>query len=111
VKKLAPVLCAAVALSMLGACATSYDGPRHGGHDAYYADAYYDGFYGAYDDGYWADDGFYFRDTADHPYRHADDASHFRRDANGGATFHHVQAHSKAPADRMGGEHKGGDHK
>jgi hypothetical protein len=105
VKKLAPALCAALAVSMLGACATGYDGPHHGG--AYYSDAYYDDSYGAYYDGYWGGDGsFYYRDTADHPYVR-DDAKHFRRD-NGGTGFHHVKAHRPPDTDKKDGDH--GDH-
>ncbi len=108
-KKLVPALCATVALSMLlGACETTYDGPRdRHDHDAAYVDAYYDDAYGPYNDGYWADDGyFYYRDTADHPYKRDMD-KHFRRDMSGGSSYHQIRAHAKAPM----GEHRDGEHK
>ena len=67
-------------------------------------DVYYDGFYGAYNDGYWADDGFYYRDHGGHFQR--GDAAHFQHNMFNGARGYHAHAH--APAAHAGGE---GEHR
>ena len=59
-------------------------GPGPGPGPVVSYDAYYDGFYGAFDDGYWGPDGgFYYRRGVDHVYVR-DYGNHFRRGPVGG---------------------------
>ncbi len=102
-----PVVIAALAGLCLTACAS---GPYYGhgpgpGPVAY--DAYYDDFYGPFDDGYWGPDGgFYYSTGPDHHFVR-DSGNHFRRQA-GGSGFHGVHFHGGAGhPGGGGGEHHG----
>ena len=53
--------------------------------------------------GYWADDGFYYRDHGGHFQR--GDATHFQRNMFNGAHGYHAHAHAAAPAAHAEGEH------
>ncbi len=96
--KLATFIGAAALAALAGGCAdygyngggvdVAYYGPAAVGFDGYYDDAY-----GPFFDGYWADDGFYYR-TNDHDQYHRDTGGHFRHDAAAG--FHAVQGHAPA---------------
>jgi hypothetical protein len=90
--------CALSAVIGLSACGGGYG---YYGAEAGPPDVYYDGFYGPYNDGYWADDGFYYRDRGGH-FQHGDSA-HFQRGMFTGARGYHAHAHA-APAARAGGE-------
>ena len=79
-KRLTPVLLAAVAAVSLSACMTTYG--DH--HDRMYRLGYYDDAYGPYHDGYWGADGVFMYSTTDGGPYVRDDAHHFRRDANAG---------------------------
>lgn len=76
-----------LALSLLAGCATRQRvevGFR--GSSAY--DGYYDGNYGAFNDGYWGNDGFFWYSGRDRVW-HRDEGRHFRR--QGGPGFDHVR--------------------
>ena len=81
-----------MAALLMAGCA--YEGGYHH-HDEIVAgvdyDGYYDDYYGAFNDGYWGpDDYFYFSDGPGHPFRR-DEAHHFRHDAADG--FHTIHGH------------------
>jgi hypothetical protein len=82
-------LLALAALTLLAGCETRVpirgDVAVAGGPDYY--DGYYDGSYGAFDDGYWGDDGFFWYRGGDHGF-HRDEAHHFQRTAGNG--FNHI---------------------
>ena len=81
-----------IASMSLAACE---DGPYYHHHDHMAAvddgyDVWYDNAYGAFYDGYWGDDGwYYYRPSRDHAFIR-DDARHFRRDRADGFTTMHV---------------------
>ena len=81
------LLIAAAGSALLAAgCATNgaYYGAGYGYNSAATQDVWYDGYYGPYADGYWADGGaFFFRGVDGHYYR--DGASHFRTQSFSGA--------------------------
>lgn len=91
---------AAAAALALTACA---DGYGYGGGGL----AYYDGFYGPFDDGYWRHGGFYYRSEAGRPYVR-DEGGHFRRGPAPG--FHGMPGHGGHYSGHPGGggEHGGG---
>jgi hypothetical protein len=89
----------AVAVALLCGCAT---GPGwYGGGDVVAYDGYYDDYYGPIYDGYWGNDGFYYRSHAGEAF-HRDDAQHFRRESSTG--FHHVNGNAHVP---HGTDHRG----
>ncbi len=102
-RKLLPLIGVASVLALSAGCADYGYGGGHGPDGGVYGydygppavgfDAYYDDAYGPFFDGYWADDGFYYR-ANDHDAYHRDTAGHFRREASGG--FHPVTG--RAPA-------------
>ena len=69
----------------MAACADT-SGPHRGYASYSYVDGYYDNHYGAFDAGYWGDDGVFMYRGSDHQF-HRDTDGHFRRQA-GGAEFH-----------------------
>ncbi|MBI1198805.1 MAG: hypothetical protein GC203_13170 [Phenylobacterium sp.] len=71
------------AVALLGGCASDMG---YGGRTRGY-DAWYDGAYGPYYDGYWRGDVFWYSPARGRPYVR-DDGRHFRRD--GGPGFHGV---------------------
>ena len=95
-------LVAGGALIMSGCADEGYyhHGPMAVGYAGYYDDAY-----GPFNDGYWADDGFFYYSTGGDRHYRRDDAHHFRRD--GGTGFHPVQGH---PRDGGQGGGHGRDH-
>ncbi len=101
-KKTSLLIGAFGALTLLSACGGGYYGAAYGGPDVYY-----DGAYGPYVDGYWADDGFYYR-GGDGRYVH-DDANHFRRQQFNGARGFHSGHAPAAGALHEGGHEGGGD--
>ncbi len=100
-----PVLIAACAALALSACAT--DGVGYGFGGGRY-DAYYDGFYGPYSDGYWDGDGAYWYSTGRGRPFARDDGHHFQRGPSHG--FHGVRGASGGGFHGGGGEHGGGEH-
>ena len=76
-----------LALALLAGCATRQrvDVGFRGG--AVY-DGYYDGYYGAFDDGYWGNDGYFWYRGRDRAW-HRDEGRHFRHDGRPG--FDHVR--------------------
>ena len=91
-------LLAAGALSALIALSACGGGYGYYGAEAGPPDVYYDGFYGPYTDGYWANDGFYYRGGDGGFIR--DENHHFQRGMFHGARGYHAHAHAQ------GGEHR-----
>ena len=76
-------------LILVSGCATRQRGDvgfRAGGPA--YSNGYYDGSYGAFNDGYWGNDGFFWYSGRDRVW-HRDEGRHFRR--QGGPGFDHVR--------------------
>ena len=96
-KKLMAGIAGVTALVLLGGCADGYGSGGVGmSASVDYDDGYYDGSYGPFYDGYWANDGyFYYSDAEGHPFRR-DEARHFRHDHAAG--FNHVHGHGTAHA-------------
>jgi hypothetical protein len=91
----------AAALALTG-CA---DGYGYGGDGGL---AYYDDYYGQFDDGYWRHDGFYYRNEAGRPYVR-DEGNHFRHGPAPG--FRGMPGHGGHYSGHGGGgEHGGGEH-
>jgi hypothetical protein len=102
--KLAHLLGASAALVLIAGCAdygATFYGPGPMADVEY--DGYYDGAYGTIYDGYWGDNGFYYRTSQNDRYRRAD-ATHFRHDSAPG--YNHV--HGMAHAASRGGDHHPG---
>ncbi len=85
------LISAAGAALLLAGCASEggYYGGAAVGYDYYGpSDAWYDGYYGPYVDGYWGDGGVFFYSTGRGDYRR-DEGGHFRnREFDGGARVH-----------------------
>ena len=101
-------LLGAVAALCLSACAYGPGlGPGPMGFDAYY-----DGAYGPFDDGYWGDDGgFYYASGPDHHFLR-DEGHHFSHVAANGMNGVHFRGgvdHTGAPHFSGGGHAGGGD--
>ena len=91
------------ALLALGGCASSYYGPGPeaiNGAPVY--DAYYDGGYGAFYDGYWGPGGVYYYSRGEHGRYFADRGGHFRHDIGPGGG-HWDQVHGHGPDFSHGG--------
>ena len=83
--KLVPIV--GMAALLLGGCA--YSGRERAGVSVSrgnYYDGYYDGTYGAFNDGYWGNDGAFYYADGEHNW-HRDDSNHFRRDSGDGSTW------------------------
>jgi len=88
-------LLAAGALSIMLGLSACGGGYGYYGASVGEPDVYYDGFYGPYTDGYWADEGFYYRGGDGRFIR--DEHNHFqRRMFNGAHGFH---AHGRPAGD------------
>lgn len=81
------------ALLTVSACADS-GGYGYYGAEVGTPDVYYDGFYGAYPDGYWGPDDFFYYRSGGHFIR--DENHHFQHRMFNGAHGYH--AHMRAPA-------------
>ena len=89
--------------ALLGACADERYSAAYvgGGPVAVGYDGYYDDYYGPFNDGYWAGDGyFYFADRDGHFRR--DDGRHFRRGTAQGFHPVHGQGHARAAPPHQG---------
>jgi hypothetical protein len=95
-------LLAFVAALAVAGCAEGYYGPYGGG-----GLAYYDDYYGPFDDGYWGPDGFFYFRGRDHRF-FRDGEHHFRRGPAAG--FHGVHGHAGFHGFTHGGFHGGGFH-
>jgi hypothetical protein len=87
--KLVPAL--GLAGFLLGGCAYRDHDGRMGASVSTrgYYDGYYDGSYGAFNDGYWGNDGaFYYSDGSQN--WHRDDGNHFRRDRGDGNSWSQI---------------------
>jgi hypothetical protein len=93
------VLLVVFAALTLSACATGYYGPYGGG-----GLAYYDDYYGPFDDGYWGRDGFFYYRNGHHGAFIRDESRHFQHGPVAG--FHGVRAHGGF----HGFGHAGGGH-
>ena len=104
-KRFLPLIGMASALALVAGCADTGYGDQYGygRSDAAYGydygppavgfEAFYDDAYGPFYDGYWANDGFYYRSSNQEAY-HRDAGGHFRREASNG--FHPVTGHAPA---------------
>ena len=91
-----PAIAAFAAASLLAGCAAEFG---YGGPVAVGYDAYYDGYYGPFVDGYWAGNGFfYYLDGGGR--RHRDTHNHFRHDPSTG--YRPVQGHERPAGGRRG---------
>jgi len=93
-KRTAIALAAALgAVGLLPGCADRYaDGPPAAYADLDY-DAWYDGYCGPFQGGFWAGDGAFWYDDERHHF-HRDAGTHFRRQPDVGAHFQHIQGHA-----------------
>ena len=73
---------------LLGGCAYR-DHDRMGARGDYYG-GYYDGSYGAFNDGYWGNDGAFYYSDGQHNW-HRDDGNHFRRTRGDGSNWAEVR--------------------
>ena len=90
-KFIALVPVAGLAALLLGGCV-------YRGHDRVgvsvgrgdYYNGYYDGSYGAFNDGYWGNDGAFYYTDGERKW-HRDDGNHFRRDTGDGSSWAQIR--------------------
>jgi len=87
---------AAVAVGILAAGCASTGSYGGGASVATGYDGYYDDFYGPFDNGYWAPDGFFHFAIVGHRGFRRDDGHHFRHEAANG--FHSIRGHETGQA-------------
>jgi hypothetical protein len=85
-------LCAGAAM-MLSACADDSGLYRPHYRGAVDYDAYYDGFYGPFNDGYWAPGGVYYYRNGPRGFYHPDQGMHFHHEGGAGMNAVHGMPH------------------
>jgi hypothetical protein len=85
-----------LAAADLAGCAEYYDQGPYGPYAGVEYDAFYDGYYGPFNGGYWGPGGYFFYADRDGRRFHRDQAGHFRH--QGGQGFNPI--HGRAPPAR-----------